>query len=348
MAQINATTMTTYESLQDSLKMKPRSWLITGVAGFIGCNLLETLLGLGQRVVGVDNFATGYKHNLDFVRDSAGTAAWANFRFIEASIENPESCRQAVHGVDYVLHQAALGSVSRSIHDPVATNRSNVDGFLNMLVATRDAGKRFVYASSSSVYGDHPELPKIEDRTGRPLSPYAVTKLVNEHYAEVFGRTYGMQSIGLRYFNVFGPHQDPAGVHAAVIPKWTAAMLNGEPVRINGDGETSRDFCYMANAIQANLLAATTENPEAVNQTYNIAVGECTSLNQLYALMKSMLRERRPHLNMAEPLHCEFRDGDVRHSLADIGKARSILGYDPSHTIAEGMSEMMAQLPSRS
>ncbi len=337
--------MTTYESLQGRLKTQPRTWLITGVAGFLGCNLLEKLLGLRQRVVGVDNFATGYKHNLDFVRDSAGTAAWANFRFIEASIENPESCRQAVHGVDYVLHQAALGSVPRSIHDPIATNRSNIDGFLNMLVATRDAGRRFVYASSSSVYGDQPELPKIEDRTGRPLSPYAVTKLANEHYAEVFGRTYGMQSIGLRYFNVFGPHQNPEGACAAVIPKWTAAMLNGEAVRINGDGETSRDFCYMANAIQANLLAATTENPEAVNQTYNIGVGERTSLNQLYALMKSMLRDRLPHLNVADPLRCEFREGDVRHSVADIGKARSMLGYDPTHTTAEGMSELVAQLP---
>jgi UDP-N-acetylglucosamine/UDP-N-acetylgalactosamine 4-epimerase len=331
-----------YDSLKAQLKMAPRTWLVTGVAGFIGSNLLECLLQIGQRVVGLDNFATGHRRNLDSVRNGVGESAWKNFRFIEGDIRDLATCRETCAGVDYVLHEAALGSVPRSLEDPLATNGANIDGFLNMLVAARDAGvARFVYAASSSTYGDHPDLPKVEDKIGRPLSPYAVTKLVNELYADVFARAYGMKSIGLRYFNIFGRRQDPEGAYAAVIPRWISAMLSGGAVYINGDGESSRDFCYIENAIQANLLAATTDNPEAQNQVYNVAVGERTSLNQLFAAIRDLLAERNPELAGVRPMHRDFRAGDVRHSLADISKAADLLGYAPSHRSAEGLREAM-------
>jgi UDP-N-acetylglucosamine 4-epimerase len=334
--------MTAYQCLLERLPSAPKTWLVTGVAGFIGCNLLETLLKLGQRVVGLDNFATGHRRNLEQIRAAVTPEQWARFRFIEGDIRNLEHCRQACAGVDYVLHQAALGSVPRSLEDPITTNAANIDGFLNMLVAARDAGvARFVYAASSSTYGDHPALPKVEDRIGRPLSPYAVTKLANELYAEVFARSYGFKSIGLRYFNIFGPHQDPEGAYAAVVPRWIAAMIRGEPVYINGDGETSRDFCYIANAVQANLLAATVERPEAIDQVYNVAVGERTTLNDLFHAIRDLLTERFPHLRELQPVYRDFRPGDVRHSQADVGKARALLGYAPTHRIADGLKEAM-------
>ena len=329
---------TAYERALSDLRKAPRQWLITGVAGFIGSHLLETLLQHGQQVVGLDNFATGHRHNLDAVQRNVAPEQWARFRFIEADIRDPAACQEACAGADYVLHQAALGSVPRSINDPLTTNAANITGFLNMLVAARDAkARRFVYAASSSTYGDHPGLPKVEDRIGKPLSPYAVTKYVNELYADVFARCYGMESVGLRYFNVFGPRQDPQGAYAAVIPKWAASILRGEAVYINGDGETSRDFCFVANAVQANLLAATTANPEAVNQIYNVAVGDQTTLNQLYTLLAEQLKARQPSLVPAEPVYRDFRSGDVRHSRADIGKARERLGYQPTHRIGEGL-----------
>lgn len=348
----------TYEALKLQLKANPRAWLVTGVAGFIGSNLLETLLTLGQRVVGLDNFATGYRHNLEAALDDASATSGRPraeleglFHFIEGDIRDLDTCRAAMwcqqgstrHAVDYVLHQAALGSVPRSIDDPITTNQANIDGFLNMLVAARDAKvARFVYAASSSTYGDHPDLPKVEDKIGKPLSPYAVTKLVNELYADVFARSYGFRTIGLRYFNIFGKRQDPNGAYAAVIPKWIAAMIVNQPVYINGDGETSRDFCYIANTIQVNLLAATTENPEATNQVYNVAVGDRTTLNDLCAFLVRNLVERYPHLRNFKPVHRDFRAGDVRHSLADIGKAQRLLGYAPSHRIDAGLRESMA------
>jgi len=334
--------MSPYPILQSELHTSAHTWLVTGVAGFIGCNLLEALLKLDQRVIGLDNFATGRRINLDQVGHTVGPARWANFRFIEGDIRELADCVEAVQGVDYVLHEAALGSVPRSIADPITTNQANINGFLNMLVASRDAKvKRFVYAASSSTYGDHPALPKVEDRIGKPLSPYAVTKYVNELYAEVFARTYDFQSIGLRYFNVFGPHQNPDGAYAAVIPKWISAMLKGEPLFINGDGETSRDFCFVGNIIQANLLAATAENPAALNQVYNVAVGDRTTLNDLHALIKSELQKRLPQLQVAAPEYRDFRAADVRHSLASIGKASALLGYQPTHTIGQGMAEAM-------
>jgi len=334
--------MTQYQALAQRLRQNQHTWLITGVAGFIGSNLLEALLKLDQKVVGLDNFATGHRANLEEVRTLVAPAQWANFNFIEGDISNLDHCRQACAGVDYVLHQAALGSVPRSIEDPLLTNRSNIDGFLNMLVAARDASvKRFVYAASSSTYGDHPALPKVEDTIGSPLSPYAVTKYVNELYGEVFARCYGFKTIGLRYFNIFGPRQDPEGAYAAVIPKWIAGMIKNQPIYVNGDGETSRDFCYIDNTVQANLLAATTDNPDAVDQVYNIAVGERTSLNQLYEALRSQLAPRYPHLADARPVYRDFRAGDVLHSLADISKARTLLGYEPTHRIADGLRVAM-------
>ena len=330
------------ERIKNQLRENPKTWLITGVAGFIGCNLLEVLLRLDQTVVGLDNFATGHRHNLDQIQQAVSPHQWQRFRFIEGDIRELDHCREACDGVDYVLHQAALGSVPRSLEDPITTNVVNIDGFLNMLVAARDAQvTRFVYAASSSTYGDHPGLPKVEDRIGRPLSPYAVTKLVNEQYAEVFARTYGFETIGLRYFNIFGAHQDPDGAYAAVVPKWTAAMIHNEPVWINGDGETSRDFCYIANTVQINLLAATTEHPDATNQVYNVAVGDRTSLNELFEAIRSTLEPRFPHLKGFQPSYRDFRAGDVRHSMADISKAKKLLGYEPSHRIAEGLVEAM-------
>lgn len=330
-----------YERLQARLRDEPpRRWLVTGVAGFIGSHLLETLLGLGQQVVGLDNFATGHRRNLDQVQALVGEQAWQRFRFIEGDIRAPADCQAACAGVDRVLHQAALGSVPRSLADPITTNAANVTGFLTLLVAARDAGvQRFVYAASSSTYGDHPGLPKLEDTIGRPLSPYAVTKYVNELYADVFARCYGLQSIGLRYFNVFGPRQDPDGAYAAVIPRWAAAMLQGEPCQINGDGRTSRDFCYVANAVQANLLAAMVDDQAAVNQVYNVAVGDQTDLNQLHAMLAQALCARRPGLVVGPPVHRDFRAGDVRHSRADVAKSRRLLGYRPSHDIASGLAE---------
>jgi len=330
--------MPAFEELQRALKTAPRTWLVTGAAGFIGSNLVEALLKLGQRVVGLDNFATGRKSNLEAVRSLVSPEQWPRFQFIEGDIADLEVCRRACSGTELVLHQAALGSVPRSLEDPVGTHQANVTGFLNMLVAARKAKvRRFVYASSSAVYGDSPGLPKVEDRIGQPLSPYAATKWMNEIYADVFARAYGFESIGLRYFNVFGPRQDPEGAYAAVIPKWIAALLRREPVLINGDGETSRDFCYVENVIQANLLAATTGQAEAVNQAYNIAVGERTTLNELFELLQQTLRQRDPSLPQQQPVYRDFRPGDVRHSLADIGKAGSLLGYTPTHRIRDGL-----------
>src|SRR5690554_6576554 len=314
--------MTAYSQLLETLPSTPKTWLITGVAGFIGSNLLEHLLKLNQQVVGLDNFATGHRHNLDEVQGLTTPDQWAGFTFIEGDIRDLDDCHKAYVGVDYVLHQAALGSVPRSINDPIATNATNISGFLNMLVAARDAGvKSFTYAASSSTYGDHPALPKVEENIGKPLSPYAVTKYVNERYAEVFARSYGFKAIGLRYFNVFGKRQDPDGAYAAVIPKWTAAMVRGEDVFINGDGATSRDFCFIENAVQANLLAATAED-SAKNEVYNVAVGDRTTLNDLFAALKSALAENGVVYEKA-PVYRDFRPGDVRHSQADIGDRKS-------------------------
>ena len=341
-----------YAQLKERLEADQHTWLITGVAGFIGSNLLETLLKLNQRVVGLDNFTTGYQHNLDEVQQLVSPAQWKNFNFIQGDIRNLDDCRRAMYfnrqgvasgiEVEYVLHQAALGSVPRSIENPIATNETNLSGFLNMLVAARDAKvKRFVYAASSSTYGDHPALPKLEDNIGKPLSPYAVTKYVNELYADVFARTYGFKTIGLRYFNVFGPRQDPNGAYAAVIPKWIASMIKGEPVYINGDGETSRDFCFIENVRQINLLAAITENPEASNQVYNVAVGDRTTLNQLYEQLHKNLLAGYPYLKDVRPVYRDFRAGDVRHSQADISKATKLLGYQPTHRIGDGVKVAM-------
>lgn len=329
--------MTRYEEIKAQLAQEPRRWLVTGVAGFIGSNLLEALLKLDQHVVGLDNFATGFQHNLDEVQTLVTPEQWSRFTFIHGDIRDLDMCRRACEGVDYVLHQAALGSVPRSLADPIATNSANITGFLNMLVAARDAQvQSFTYAASSSTYGDHPALPKVEDRIGKPLSPYAVTKYVNELYADIFAKCYGFNTIGLRYFNVFGRRQNPNGAYAAVIPKWVAALLKGDTVYINGDGETSRDFTYIENAVQANLLAATSA-PEARNQVYNMAVGERTTLRQLFELIR---RNLEPHgvSGNVEPELREFRAGDVRHSLADTSKARRLLGYIPTHHISDGIS----------
>ncbi len=332
---------TPYTACCGQLAKTPKKWLITGVAGFIGSNLLETLLKLDQQVVGLDNFATGHQRNLDEVQRLVTPAQWARFSFIECDIRSLADCQRACQGVDYVLHQAALGSVPRSLEDPITTNGTNIDGFLNMLVAARDAGvQSFTYAASSSTYGDHPGLPKVEDTIGKPLSPYAVTKYVNELYADVFARSYGFATIGLRYFNIFGPRQDPEGAYAAVVPKWTAALLKGDTVYINGDGETSRDFCYIANAVQANLLAATSASAEARNQVYNVAVGDRTTLNTLFSLLRDNLAAYEVN-STVQPAYRDFRAGDVRHSQADIRKAERLLGYAPTHRLAEGIAEAM-------
>lgn len=342
--------MSKYEELQEHLKGKQYTWLITGVAGFIGSNLLEKLLILNQKVVGIDNFETGYQCNIDqAIEDAANILDKTgdkiptdSFQLIKGDIRNIEDCNEACNGVDYVLHQAALGSVPRSIEDPVRTNQANIDGFLNMLVAARNARvKRFVYAASSSTYGDHPDLPKVEDNIGNPLSPYAVTKVVNELYASVFARTYGFKCIGLRYFNILGKRQDPNGAYAAVIPKWVASILNGEEVFINGDGETSRDFCYIDNTVQMNLLSAMVDNDEATNQVYNVALNDRTSLNQLYQMIEERLIQRVDGLTTKQPTYRDFRAGDVLHSQADISKAQKLLGYQPSHKIGEGLDEVM-------
>lgn len=351
--------MKAYQATTTQLLATPYTWLITGVAGFIGSNLLENLLKLDQKVVGLDNFATGFQKNLDEVQSKIEPSKWANFNFIKGDVRSLDTCRLAMNHlgsrqiskavkqvstpVDFVLHQAALGSVPRSIEDPIKTNDTNITGFLNMLVAARDAKvKRFVYAASSSTYGDHSSLPKVEDIIGKPLSPYAVTKYVNELYADVFSKTYGLSSIGLRYFNVFGKYQNPNGAYAAVIPKWISALIKGETVYINGDGETSRDFCYIENVIQINLLAAISMNPAAVNQIYNVAFGEQTTLNHLYNNLKSGLAKQLPKNSNPKPIYCDFRKGDVRHSLADIAKAKQLLGYAPEYTVGRGLNEALA------
>ncbi|MEB2317672.1 MAG: SDR family oxidoreductase [Pseudomonadota bacterium] len=316
-------------------------WLVTGAAGFIGSNIVEALLRGGQRVRAVDNFATGHRRNLDEVRRLVGAAA-DRLEFVEADIADPQACEAMVAGVDRVLHQAALGSVPRSIAEPIGSFRANVDGFVQLLDASRRAAvRRFVYASSSSVYGDSAELPKVEARCGRVLSPYAATKAADELFADVFARTYGIHCVGLRYFNVFGPRQDPAGAYAAVVPKWVDAMLHGRPVTINGDGKTSRDFCYVANAVQANLRAGLVETLPSPHEVYNVAVGEQTSLLELFALIRDSLTRIDASVAGCEPVFADFRAGDVRHSLADIGKAGRELGYQPTHTIATGMAEAL-------
>lgn len=328
------------DEIAEKLRAASKVWLVTGVTGFIGSNLLENLLKYDQKVVGIDNFSTGFQRNLDEVRGLVTDTQWKNFNFIEGDIRNFEDCKLACQGVDYVLHQAALGSVPRSIENPIATNETNISGFLNLLVAARDAKvKRFVYAASSSTYGDHPGLPKVEDRIGKPLSPYAVTKYVNELYADVFSRIYGMQIIGLRYFNVFGPRQDPNGAYAAVIPKWFASMLRGETIFINGDGETSRDFCFVENAVQINLLAATTENEAAIGQVYNVAFGKQTSLNELFAAIKLRVMAYNQNISDIVPVYRDFRAGDVRHSLADITKAQTLLNYAPQYSLQAGLDK---------
>jgi UDP-N-acetylglucosamine 4-epimerase len=334
--------MSAYDRLKEHLTEHRYRWCVTGAAGFIGSNLLETLLGLGQEVTGLDNLATGHEANLDHVRAAVGPAAWQRFRFVKDDIRDPSACAESCRGADFVLHQAALGSVPRSIADPRASHESNVDGFLNMLIAARDAKVRtFVYASSSSVYGDHPALPKVEHQVGKPLSPYAATKAANELYAEAFARSYAMVTTGLRYFNVFGPRQDPHGAYAAVIPRWIAALIQGKPVQIFGDGETSRDFCFVGNAVQMNLLSALSDNEASRSQVYNVAVGARTSLAQLFELCRELLAERFGYVRDAQPQFGGFRPGDVRHSQADISKAQEHLGYAPTHRLREGLIEAL-------
>jgi UDP-N-acetylglucosamine 4-epimerase len=334
--------VTAYDDARAALRRQPRRWLVTGAAGFIGSHLVEHLLALGQEVTGLDNFSTGHMRNLDEVREIVGHASWRRFTLIEGDIRDPADCRHACTGIGIVLHQAALGSVPRTIEDPSLTHAVNATGFLNMLEAARATSvARFVYAASSAVYGDQPALLKVESRIGRPLSPYAVTKHGNELYADVFARCYGLACIGLRYFNVFGARQDPQGPYAAVVPKWIAAFLGGDPVPINGDGETSRDFCYIANAVQANVLAATTGDRNALNEVYNVAVSERTTLNELFRLLRRLLSERYPAAWDRDPVYRPFRDGDVRHSQADISKARALLGYAPTHRVGEGLREAM-------
>ena len=329
--------MSAYSELTKSMTAEPSRWLITGVAGFIGSNLLEHLLKLGQTVVGLDNFMTGYQKNLDMVRDIVGPEAWSRFTFIEGDIRDIETCRTACQGVQHVLHEAALGSVPRSIDDPLLSNSCNITGYLHMLVAARDAGvKSFVYAASSSTYGDSPELPKVEDKIGSPLSPYAVTKYVDELYADVFNRCYGFSSVGLRYFNVFGQRQDPYGAYAAVIPQWFASLIKQETVFVNGDGETSRDFCYIDNVVQANLLASFAQG-DATNKIYNVAFGQRTTLNELFGLIKEEVARHKPEVMSAQCVHRDFRAGDVRHSLADISRAHNLLGYDPQFDVRQGL-----------
>ena len=334
--------MSEYDGITKKLTGQRYRWLVTGAAGFIGSNLVEALLRLNQTVVGLDNFATGHQHNLDQVQALVGSQAWRNFSFIRGDICDLPTCATACTNVNFVLHHAALGSVPRSIEDPILSNQSNVSGFVNMLVAARDAKvQRFVYAASSSTYGDHPALPKVEDQIGKPLSPYAVTKYVNELYADVFARCYGMETIGLRYFNIFGPRQDPDGAYAAVIPKWISAMIKNEPLLINGDGETSRDFCYVENVVQANVLSALSNNPKAINEVYNVAVNDRTTLNELFEAQRALLVNRFAHLKSYKPVYQDFRPGDVRHSQADISKAKNLLGYSPTHRVDEGLKAAM-------
>jgi len=332
--------MSRYNQIKSHLKTAPKKWLVTGVAGFIGSNILETLLTLDQEVVGLDNFATGHQHNLDEVRSQVSKQQWSKFTSIKGDIRNFKDCQKAVSGADYILHQAALGSVPRSIADPILTNSANITGFVNMLTAAKEEKvSTFVYAASSSTYGDHPALPKVEENIGKPLSPYAVTKYVNELYADVFNKTYGLNATGLRYFNVFGKRQDPDGAYAAVIPKWTAAMIDNQDLFINGDGETSRDFCFVDNAVQANILAATA-NDKGKNQVYNVALGDRTSLNTLFNSLKIALKANNVNYEKSSIYH-DFRAGDVRHSQADISKAQKLLGFEPEFKIQQGIDKAM-------
>ncbi|MGB1261979.1 MAG: NAD-dependent epimerase/dehydratase family protein [Cognaticolwellia sp.] len=336
--------MSRYDEVKKELTHKPKVWLVTGVAGFIGSNLLETLLLLNQKVIGLDNFATGHQYNLDEVESEVSVEQWKNFTFINGDIRNLDDCQQVLSidnlSVDYVLHQAALGSVPRSIADPILTNAANITGFVNMLTAAKDANvATFVYAASSSTYGDHPALPKVEENIGKPLSPYAVTKYVNELYAEVFHKTYGLNATGLRYFNVFGKRQDPNGAYAAVIPKWTAAMIENQALFINGDGETSRDFCFVENAVQANILAATAPD-KGKNQVYNVALGDRTTLNELFSSLANALSTNGVCYTK-QAIYREFRTGDVRHSQADISKVTSLIGYQPEYRIQQGINKAM-------
>ncbi|MFB0979570.1 MAG: NAD-dependent epimerase/dehydratase family protein [Alteromonadaceae bacterium] len=332
--------MSRFNEIKSQLQATPKKWLVTGVAGFIGSNILETLLKLNQTVIGLDNFATGHQHNLDEVQSQVSAEQWVNFSFIKGDIRNLEDCQKAVVGVEYVLHQAALGSVPRSIADPILTNSTNITGFVNILTAAKEEQvSTFVYAASSSTYGDHPALPKVEDNIGKPLSPYAVTKYVNELYADVFNKTYGLNATGLRYFNVFGKRQDPDGAYAAVIPKWTAAMIENQDLFINGDGETSRDFCFVENAVQANILAATADDA-GKNQVYNVALGDRTSLNTLFDSLKSALKANGVNYDKTS-IYRDFRAGDVMHSQADISKAKSLLGFEPEFKIQQGIDKAM-------
>jgi UDP-N-acetylglucosamine/UDP-N-acetylgalactosamine 4-epimerase len=332
-----------YETALQRIKSRGRTWLVTGAAGFIGSHLVERLLSLEQEVVGLDNFATGKRENLAHVWAAVGEGAWGRFRFIEGDIRSLATCAEACEQVDIVLHEAALGSVPRSLDDPLASNEANVAGFLNMLVAARDTGvSRFVYASSSAVYGDHPALPKVEAITGRAVSPYGLTKQVNELYADVFELCYGFKSIGLRYFNVFGPRQDPNGAYASVIPAWIGALLRGQVPYINGDGSAARDFCHIENVVQANLLAATVEDPMALGQAYNIALGDQTSLVELYAMIRDGLARLYPAAGSVKAVHREPRKGDLQFSRADISKAARLLGYRPAVRIMAGLEQTIA------
>ncbi len=333
--------MSKYINVKESLLDEPKTWLITGVAGFIGSNLLQELLQLNQTVVGADNFSTGYDLNLTAVKKKVTKRQWSRFVFHKGDISKIKFCKSICKDVDYVLHQAALGSVPRSLKDPLKTNNSNITGFLSMLVAARDSNvKNFVYAASSSTYGDHKALPKREDRIGNPLSPYAITKYVNELYAEIFFKAYDFNSIGLRYFNVFGKRQSPNGAYAAVIPKWLSSIANSEPVQINGDGSTSRDFCYVDNAVQANILAACTTSKKALNQIYNVALGDKTTLNDLHKIIVQEVSKHKA-IDKMPPKYQDFRDGDVKHSQADISKAKNLLGYRPTHKIRPGIKELV-------
>ncbi len=334
--------MTAYDILRSEMIKAPKRWLVTGVAGFIGSNLLEELLLLDQQVVGLDNLSTGKRENLNDVQALVSAHQWRQFNFIEGDIRHLGTCQAACTGVDVILHQAALGSVPRSIEDPLNSNENNVSGHLNMLKAACDKQvKRMVYASSSAVYGDAPALPKVEDACGRQLSPYAVSKMVNELYAHVFTQLYGLETVGLRYFNVFGPRQDPDGAYAAVIPHWISALRACETVHINGTGETSRDFCYIGNVVQANLLAALTNNREAVNQVYNVALNKRTTLSELYYCLQKIMQPYRDHPVESRPVYRDFRQGDVLHSQADISKAKRLLGYAPTHSVEEGLEAAM-------
>lgn len=332
--------MNSFEKTCRELKKNPQKWLVTGCAGFIGSNILEFLLSLGQEVVGLDNFSTGYKKNLEDVKSRVGNESWGKFSFLEGDIRDLHTCRRACKGVEVVLHEAAIGSVPRSIEDPVFVHDNNLTGFLNMLVAARDEGcRRFVYAASSSTYGDSEELPKVENKIGNPLSPYAVTKYADELYAKVFSNSYGYKSIGLRYFNIFGRRQDPSGAYAAVIPLWFSSMIEGEDVSIFGDGETSRDFCFVDNCVQANILAATTSNETALDQVYNVAFGERTTLNELFYHIRERVAAFHPMVGNITPIYRDFRPGDVRHSLADITKARELIGYNPEYSVKAGLDK---------